>query len=221
MLSVSLDGQDTGQMLLDLIRDEHISYPVLHAGAVDGWNDGNFGWTIHGVPSAYIIDPQGNIFADVYPQADLIEVFDWLRAQDRPLPPVGMAASYTKQDGELVLNVQLSSPTHAPLDVKVSVTKYKLVYNPEYDTDGTGEPNDYEQTDMTADLNLDFTAEFGEFGDMARQVVIPTEDDATLYSYSIEVGIPGMEQLNDGEGFSVSTYGYVRMEEPEEEEAGE
>lgn len=219
ILSVSMDGTNSAQRLRDTIRDKRVNYPVLHVNAEDGWNDGAFDWEIQGVPSSFIIDPQGNIFADVYPQKDLIPVFDWLAAQETDIPPLGLTSSHTvNDDGSITVKVNVSSPTHAPIKVDVSAMRIVMVYDPERDTEGTGEPNSYEYQDLAEEGNdFGFTTDFGDFGEATHEFTIPAQAGARGLYLSLSAVIPGMEELNDGAGFSMGSSDYIQFPVEEEE----
>jgi hypothetical protein len=226
VLSVSFDEEKTLPALRKLIRKHHITFPVLYFGNQDAhW--GSHDWNIEAVPEAYLIDPQGNIVLVTWVNENFTQMMQYFLDQPS-IPLYGMEWSHsTLPDGSYKLDLHVTSSTHQPLPVKIKVEKCVKEYVEEHD--GQYVPIDpipagkewncssYYTLEGFGDLLR--TATFGEFGDTTISITVPRVEHAWQLSYDATFIMPGTEQLLDGDGITVETYGNFDIEDPPQPEA--
>lgn len=204
-----------------LIRKYGIQFPVLWFGPQDScW--GALDWEIRAVPSAYLIDPQGNILLDLWVDENFAATAGFIMAHPALFAPYGLEWSHTVlPDGSYKLDVHVTSSTHQPLPIKINVGKVVQEYVEEHD--GQLVPIDpipegkewncssYYTLEGFGDQKQ--TASFGEFGDATISLTVPHVENAWTLSYSASLVWPGSEHLNAGRGIELSASGEFELSE--------
>lgn len=195
-VTVSLDDKSDLSDMRRLISQYGIKYPVIwQEDANRPGSDYRFDWDVNGVPSAFIIDPQGTIVEETDVSEGIHFLLDYLMAQPGPnLSYVLELRTETLADGSHDLAVHATSPGHLPLAVEVTVAKDIGKYIRWEDgksvqiaepPDGTYLFDTYRYTlDGFDDLVLEFT--FSEFGEDTRHVIIPAVKADNLWRIVIQ-----------------------------------
>jgi len=204
VVSLSLDNQYTMDTLHEFLAGHSFAYPVLCQYADTG-SSGSYGWELErGIPTAFIIDPQGVIRAELYPEIELAETLTWL--MDEAPSPVALAAQLCQEaNGEVLARVSLTSPTHQHLEATLSVTQ--LIPQPV--EDGSDQRSGY---DILPVVELDgntLMACFSEFGDYSTELKIPVAPDAAGVRIRLSLRLPGSETLHDGQGIVVEATDFL------------
>lgn len=219
VFTVSFDNPDRQENVDKVIRDFKIDHPVVwdHREATDLSNKAD--WNIKGFPTTVLVNPDGVIQASMHIDENLEENLLYFLEQDSIPAPVGLAVSaatdeegkaIVNEDGNVILTIDLYSPTHEDLEVSISASGTRVVYDEENDPEHESpqyEPVDYKELGMVSD----FTAEFTAYGNTRRQFALEAFDNMSYAFVSVSVKLPGTGHLNDGDGLSTSTFAFVRM----------
>jgi len=193
VFSVSLDAWTTVDDLHDVIRKHRIRYPVIFDG--NGWQTVQAAeWDIHSIPATFLVNPDGVIAATNLRGEKLGPALEFFLGGDTPYQPLGLRTSHTQNDdGTVEVRVELSSPTHEPLKLKVDYWHTRYIYaedDPEHENRPVdAEYIDYEETD------IETLVDFAEFADAVYEFTVPAADDVARTSWSIGVMVPGTEYI--------------------------
>ncbi|MCB1216842.1 hypothetical protein KDL44_05585 [bacterium] len=193
------------QALLDVIKERGIRYPVIWQN-----NDPNRGntpdWNIRGIPTTVLINPQGEIVADLRAGEDFQQVLEYFIDNGEALGVMDMNGSAELQeDGTVKVDLSMYSSQHTDMDVNVEVYRVVFKWDEENDPEHKGRPLDREYISL-ADEGQDysFTQKFRWFANEDHSFVISDFGEADSLYVMASVTYPGSEELNEGEGVGVS-----------------
>jgi hypothetical protein len=211
IITVDLDSIDALPAVHKLIRTNKIGFPVLfdgHSRAQGNVQAAEWG-AIDGIPRDILIDPQGNIVADMLNGKRLRPGLEFFLNHPDVYPPVGVRDSHTlNSDGSITVRLELSNPRHTPLKVEIGYWYSRAVWADD-DPQHLRDPIRGEQAGI--DIKK-FEVTFAEAGDADYEVNVPALKDAYQFNYNLKVLLPETEQLLDGKGLWVTTYGMLRLD---------
>jgi hypothetical protein len=220
LFTVSLDRPETIDGARKLLRQHHVDYPVLWFGPMDeAW--GTCDWSIPAVPTAFLIDPQGNIVLDLWADEHLSELLSYIIDERGPQPPLRLDMTcVSNADGSFSFTVQATNPTHEPLDVMIDVGRNVLEY---WDTiDGKFQKVDNPQPGVEMNMSDVYTLneysgprtlECDEFGCASYSFTIPRIEPCWMLCYHVQALLPGAEALYAGQGLPLMAGGCIPLEE--------
>jgi len=211
LFSVSLDAWETVDALHDVLREHHIDYPVLFDG--NGWQTVMAQeWDIHSIPATFLVNPAGVIVATNLRGEELGPMLEFFIHGTQPYQPIGLRSSYTQNDdGSITVLLELSSPRHEALNLKVDYWYQRYTYA-EDDPNHEQRPVDSEYIDE-AEPDLELTIDFAEFGDGVYGFTVPAMDNVQRVYWYAGVEVPGTEEMFDGEGYWLGERGSVKLED--------
>lgn len=219
VFTVSFDNPDRQAEVDRVIREYGIDHTVIwdHRDTGDLSNKGD--WNIKGFPTTVLINPDGVIQASMDVDEHLEENLLYFLEQDSVPPPIGLdikvetddeGKAMVNDDGNVMLNVDVYSPTHAPLEVIVDASGTIVTYDEENDPDH--ESPEYETIDYREEgLIPELTFSFDDYGNASRQVPLKAFDNMSYIFVVVSIKLPGTDALNGGEGLSTSTFSFVRL----------
>ena len=212
---MSLDSQYTWDTLQDMLAAHPFAYPVVCQYAGTG-EYGSFGWELErGIPTAFIIDPQGVVRAEVYPEIELIEVLEHFMAH--PAPPYALSVELSQDEsGAVFARLSASSPEHLPLKLRISATQ--LV--PEAQEEG-GEDQRSRYDNLPVDgldgtvipASFTETGVYGAFGDFTVELPVLCKPDAMGVRVRLAILLPGSEAFYGGNGLVIEATDFLRLGE--------
>lgn len=212
LFSVSLDMPETDEALRQILKQNPIDYPVIYDG--HGWSAVQAKeWGVDSIPASYLIDPQGNIVATNLRGESLQPALDYFTSLKQPYVPIGVSCKpKLLKDGTIVLSVDLSSPEHKPIPVRVNLF-YEQWRWPPTDPEHKQQPTDVQYLKDNPD-GPDYvqTVEFADIGEVDLQIPISDKPEAQRLNYLVEVELPGTEPLLGGKGIWVTCRGRVNLE---------
>ncbi len=191
--------------LLDVIDEHDISYPVIwqngdaNRGNVDDWN-------IRGIPTTVLINPQGDIVADLRAGEDFQQVLEYFIENGEAAGVIDLSGNASLQDdGSINVDLAMYSSQHRSLDIKVEAYRVVFKWDEENDPDHEGRPLDREYISLGEEgHDYSFTQDFKWFADETSSFSISDYGEADAIYVMAQAVYPGSEELNEGEGITVS-----------------
>lgn len=188
--------------LLDVIDEYGIEYPVIwqngdpNRGNVDQWN-------IRGIPTTVLINPAGEIVADLRAGEDFQQVLEYFIDNGEELGVVTLdGSSNLNDDGSVTVDMDIYSSRHRPVDVNVEVIRVS--------EDANGDPVYTSLSEEGHDYS--FTKEFRMFGDARHSLTISDYGEGEMLIIIGQAVYPGSEELNGGEGVGPSFYSRIALQ---------
>lgn len=179
--------------LAPFIRDHGISFPVIFPGF--GWDTPQAKeWGIRGIPSSFLISPDGVVVATDLEPEQLGEALDaYLRLGGRSAAVFPMSARHTLEGKRIAVDVQYSNPLSAE-------TKYKFeITFPLPQQDESGEVGKVDNKTETREG----TVAPGNGWDMAESFSFEVPEGCPYMYYSFSIWNPQIEQW-----VSISDYAF-------------
>jgi hypothetical protein len=212
IITVDQDSIDALSAVHELIRANKIGFPVLFDGrsrAQGNVQAAEWGGA-YGIPHDVLIDPQGNIVADMLNGKRLRPGLEFFLNHRGLYPPVGVRdSSCVNSDGSITIRLELSNPRHTPLHAEIGYWYSRAVWAAD-DPQHLRKPVDGEVAGI--DIKK-FEVPFADLGDAVYEISLPAFKDAYQFNYNVEVLLPETEQLLDGKGLWVTTCGMLRLDE--------
>jgi len=209
LFTVSLDAWSTVDRMHDVFKEYKTDYPVIFDGG--GWDTvQSKEWGVRSIPATFLVNPQGVIVASNLRGDSLAPALDFFINHEDDYAPVGLRTSHElKDDGSVLVRLELSSPTHAPLEAELDYyyTRYTWA---EDDPEHKNRPIDREYIDEN-EPDEKLVVAFDMFGDQVIEVLIPALENTHQVGYSVSVLIPGTEDLLEGNGIKVSGRGRLSL----------
>jgi peroxiredoxin len=189
LVMVSCDRPDTLPELKRMIAKYRVDFPVLYDGGmfdsipVLEWLGGDsHGF---GVPTAYLINPQGVIVASHIRSGNLIAMLDFFMQASRPT--IGIRA-YDRHnaDGSVLYCAEVMNPSHQPIEVHLDLCWEEWSFDPK-DPDRVAIDVDRHVENNYAHKVL----EFSEFGEAAFQFSYKPAPNHDIIGYRFWVVYPG------------------------------
>lgn len=194
VITISCDGAgEQTYELKRLIRKHRISYPVLYDGGQDDEDDWSViqrEWGVTGVPSSFLINPQGVIVANKVQGDKLAGILDFYLYADRPIIGIGGYA-VANPDHSVSIIAELRNTGMQPLEVVVGHYAADWTWDDNYVV--TNEEAGYTHDVASAIVNFD------EFGDSVAEITLPPNEALDYYAIFLYVNVPGAEHIGEGD----------------------
>jgi len=197
---VSLDSPETLPALRKIITKLDIHFPVLYDG---GYFESipAAEWGVHGVPSAFLINPQGVIMTKSL-GGELSE--DTLGKKldfyiNHPQPVLGLRASHkVNDDGTLTVLANVMNAGRQPLELNLSLSLTKLIW----DASDPTLPLVDQESSFQADCQKQ-TVSFSDFSETTCEFVLTPAADWHVVNYSLRAMVPGSVEAIGEYGLSL------------------
>jgi thiol-disulfide isomerase/thioredoxin len=211
LYTVTLDDERSTPALRKVLTNFAVDYPVIYDGL--GWNAlAAKSWGVNSIPATFLIDPQGNVVATNLRGSALRPALEFFVNSPGPIAPIGVRGSAVEMpSGDVKLLLDLSSPSRKTLKVKYNYYHQRLKYA-EDDLKREGRPvsSEFVNPDQGA-LPEQIEVSFENSGERIVEVLVPAVQDTQRFFFTIQVLVPGTEDLNEGQGIWVTSRGRVNL----------
>lgn len=214
---VNVDAAADVGKLKDMLAAADVDFPVLYYGEEMDSPPARE-WHIAGIPSAYLINPQGVIVAHPLARYNLtlVDLYERLSADPAAFAPAGLrASSEITSEEQIDIIVELYSPQRLPLKVAVDYTLPRFVWDM-----ATGDMVECERTRPNgSEPEFEFEVDFEDSCEQTITLPVDVREYSGLEAL-VTVLIPGTAELNDGQGVwnMVRTEVYFPVGHPDTDE---
>jgi hypothetical protein len=190
VLTISLDESDTLGKLKQTIRKYGITFPVLFDGG--GFESiPALEWNVSGIPSSFLINPQGVIVMNELRGENLGDVLEYYLRAPRPLMGLSVSPAYN-EDNTLSLLASVMNTSREPVELMLELYVLNYVWD---ETDPPCRIIDYEDI-----YNDPVTAlvSFDEFCEAVHEFELGSMEGQHSMIYWVAATVPGTGTVEAG-----------------------